>query len=84
MTVGGHTATTMSATGAWPSANTSACPHDSGAPYIRITPGSEPTLVATESTGPGCPNAATETTSRVDAQVTWIHTVVSDPRSSLP
>ena len=84
MAVGGHTATTMSATGAWPSADTSACPHDSGAPYIRITPGSEPTLVATESTGPGCPNAATETTARVDTQVTWIHAVVSDPRSSLP
>jgi secreted trypsin-like serine protease len=84
MTVGGNTATTMSATGAWPSTNTSACPHDSGAPYIRITPGSEPTLAATESTGPDCPNAGTETTARVDTQVTWIHTVVSDPRSSLP
>jgi len=84
MTVGGHTATTMSATGVWPSANTSACPHDSGAPYIRMTPGSEPTLAATESTGPNCPNPGTETTARVDTQITWIHMTVSDPRAGLP
>lgn len=78
MTVGGYTATTMSAAGAWPSDDTSACPHDSGAPYIRITPGSEPTLAATESIGPDCPNAGAETTARVDAQVAWIRTVVND------
>jgi secreted trypsin-like serine protease len=78
MTVGGYTATTMSAAGAWPSDNTSACPHDSGAPYIRMTPGSEPALAATESTGPGCPTSASETTARVDTQVAWIRTVVSD------
>jgi trypsin len=78
MRVGGNTATTISATGAWPSANTSACPHDSGAPYIRIAPGFEPTLAATESTGPDCPSTGTETTARVDTQVTWIRTVVTD------
>jgi secreted trypsin-like serine protease len=77
MTVGSHTSTTVSVTGHYPARDTSACVHDSGAPYLGAT-GSAPLLVATESNGPDCPHAAPETTARVDDQVPWIRGVVTD------
>jgi secreted trypsin-like serine protease len=77
MTVGSHTSTTVSVTGHYPARDTSACVHDSGAPYLGAT-GSAPLLVATESNGPDCPHATPETTARVDDQVPWIRGVVTD------
>ena len=56
--------------GATPSKDTSACPYDSGAPYFAET-SSGPALVSVESTGPDCPHASPETTSRVDALFRW-------------
>jgi secreted trypsin-like serine protease len=61
-----------------PSANTSACLYDSGAPYFT-TPASGPVLlVSVESDGPDCPHTSAETTARVDNIVSWIRSVVPD------
>jgi secreted trypsin-like serine protease len=78
MTVSGYTSTTVGVTGYYPSPDTSACLYDSGAPYFRTPAGSAPLLVATESDGPNCPHTSAETTARVDSQVGWIRTVVTD------
>jgi secreted trypsin-like serine protease len=61
-----------------PAANTSACSYDSGAPYFRTASGLPPRLVSVESTGPNCPHALSETTSRVDTVLPWIRSVVPD------
>lgn len=67
-TVGG---TTLGVRGVAPSADTSACVYDSGAPYF-IPAGSGGQLVSVETTGPDCPHATAETTSRVDVIAEWI------------
>jgi secreted trypsin-like serine protease len=54
-----------------PSADTSACPYDSGAPYFAETVAGD-ILVAVESDGPDCPHTDAETTSRVDTNLSWI------------
>jgi secreted trypsin-like serine protease len=77
MTVGDDTSTTASVTGYYPARDTSACVYDSGAPYFT-TSGSAPLMVSTESNGPNCPHTSAETTARVDNQVSWIRSVVSD------
>jgi hypothetical protein len=59
--------TTLGVRGASPEITTSACTYDSGAPYF--TPAG---LVALEATGPGCPHAGIETTSRADVIAAWI------------
>jgi secreted trypsin-like serine protease len=59
--------TTLGVRGAAPEITTSACTYDSGAPYFAGTE-----LVAVEATGPGCPHAGIETTSRVDILAAWI------------
>jgi secreted trypsin-like serine protease len=65
-----------------PHRDTSACPYDSGAPYVSTPSGKAPRLVSVESTGPNCPHALSETTSRVDTIAAWIRTVVTDlPKS---
>jgi secreted trypsin-like serine protease len=57
-----------------PARNTSACLYDSGAPYFRdIHPA---TLVSVESSGPNCPHAQRETTSRVDTVLAWINSTI--------
>ncbi|MBE1499612.1 secreted trypsin-like serine protease [Amycolatopsis lexingtonensis] len=61
--------TTLGVRGAAPEITTSACTYDSGAPYF--TGGK---LVAVEATGPGCPHAGIETTSRADVIADWITT----------
>lgn len=61
------TDTTVLVHGVWPSADTSACSYDSGAPYFA-----DGKLVSVESTGPGCPHAGDETTGRVDVLAAWI------------
>jgi len=78
MKVSGYSSTTVSATGSYPSRDTSACLYDSGAPYFLTPAGSAPLLVSTESNGPNCPHTSAETTARVDDQVSWIRTVVTD------
>ncbi|MEV4051217.1 trypsin-like serine protease [Amycolatopsis sp. NPDC049688] len=61
--------TTLGVRGASPEITTSACTYDSGAPYFSGTE-----LVALEATGPGCPHAGIETTSRADVIADWIST----------
>ena len=68
--------TTIGVVGYYPSTSTSACLYDSGAPYF--TTGTKPLLVSTESNGPNCPHSRTETTARVDNQVNWIKSWVTD------
>jgi len=77
MKVKGWTSTTVSVSGFAPNPVT-ACPYDSGAPYIRDAAGSEPELVSTESNGPACPHSSPETTARVDTQLSWISNAVED------
>jgi secreted trypsin-like serine protease len=76
MKVTGWTSTTVSVAGYYPSADTSACVYDSGAPYF--TTGPTPLLVSTESSGPDCPHSSAESTARVDDQVSWIAGWVHD------
>jgi V8-like Glu-specific endopeptidase len=78
MKVNRATSSTVRVTGSYPSRDTSACLYDSGAPYFLTPPGSAPLLVATESDGPNCPHRSAETTARVDDQVSWIRSVVTD------
>lgn len=64
--------------GHWPAKDTSACPYDSGAPYV--TTASPHVLVSIESGGPACPHSSEETTSRVDVVASWIHSKVTPTR----
>lgn len=66
---------TVSVVGYWPSATTSACLYDSGAPYF--TTGSTPRLYSVESNGPDCPHSTPETTARVDNISAWIRSVIT-------
>ena len=68
------TSTTITVVGVWPSADTSACLYDSGAPYF--TTGSTPLLYSVESNGPNCPHATPETTARVDGIAGWIRSII--------
>ncbi|WP_217999895.1 S1 family peptidase [Smaragdicoccus niigatensis] len=61
-----------------PSRDTSACPHDSGAPYFTTLPSGVSQLVSVESNGNECPSKAGEITSRVDNIVSWIKSIVAD------
>ncbi|WP_410587412.1 trypsin-like serine protease [Amycolatopsis sp. lyj-23] len=61
--------TTLGVRGAAPEITTSACTYDSGAPYFSGTE-----LVALEATGPDCPHAGIETTSRADIIADWLTT----------
>ncbi|MET8993702.1 trypsin-like serine protease [Amycolatopsis sp. Hca4] len=61
--------TTLGVRGAAPDITTSACTYDSGAPYF-----SDDGLVSLEATGPDCPHAGIETTSRADVIADWIAT----------
>ena len=71
-TISSFTTTTVAVDGSLPAPNTSACVHDSGAPYFREGPGGEDALVSVESTGPACPHAGDETTGRIDNIAAWI------------
>ncbi|WAL63833.1 trypsin-like serine protease [Amycolatopsis cynarae] len=70
--VGSIDATTVGVHGLAPSADTSACTYDSGAPYFRPDGPRAGELVSVESDGPDCPHDQLETTSRVDVVATWI------------
>jgi secreted trypsin-like serine protease len=69
-------AATVLVKGHWPAPDTSACPYDSGAPYV--TDGASPVLVSVESSGPACPHRLQETTARVDVVAGWVDGVVDD------
>jgi secreted trypsin-like serine protease len=56
-----------------PGATSSACPFDSGAPFVATGAGGA-RLVATEIGGPTCPQSGEETTARSDALAGWIET----------
>ncbi|RSM59209.1 esterase [Amycolatopsis sp. WAC 01376] len=64
---------TIGVRGAAPSITTSACTYDSGAPYF-VPGGKSGVLVSLEATGPNCPHAGIETTSRADVIADWIVT----------
>ncbi|MFI5909226.1 S1 family peptidase [Dactylosporangium sp. NPDC051541] len=64
-------AVTAGVKGYFPAPTTSACEHDSGAPYFA-EPQHRPVLVSVESTGPTCPHAQEETTTRVDPLYGWV------------
>ncbi len=68
--------TTALVKGYWPAPDTSACPYDSGAPYVSA--GTHPVLVSVESSGPACPHRLQETTARVDVVADWVDSVVDD------
>jgi secreted trypsin-like serine protease len=76
--VGAVRPTTVLVSGYRPSATTSACPYDSGAPYVATSPAGAATLVSVESTGPNCPHRQLETTARVDVVAGWVRGVVTD------
>ncbi|WP_037314557.1 S1 family peptidase [Amycolatopsis orientalis] len=65
--------TTVGVRGAAPAITTSACTYDSGAPYF-VPDDKSGALVSIEATGPGCPHAGIETTSRADVIADWIAT----------
>jgi hypothetical protein len=75
------TSTVVGVTGRAPAPNTSACLFDSGAGYFALpfTGSGFATLVSVESTGPNCPHAQQETTSRVDVLVPWIRQQLASP-----
>src|SRR4051812_20263508 len=73
----GVTPGTVLVPGSSPARDTSACPYDSGAPYLRLPAGQPPRLVSVESTGPACPHTQNETTARVDPLVPWIRGIVA-------
>ena len=54
-----------------PSADTSACAYDSGAPYLRESEWG-PQLVSVESGGPDCPHGEEEITTRADVLLPWL------------
>jgi secreted trypsin-like serine protease len=60
-----------------PLPTTSACPHDSGAPYFSENAAGRPLLVSVESNGPSCPHDQVETTARVDVATNWIRTTIA-------
>jgi secreted trypsin-like serine protease len=81
-TVGRVGDTTFEASGRSPREDTSPCPHDSGGPYFRETPGEAPALVAVVSTGPGCPHPGPDYSARVDNLGGWIAATVDGRPSS--
>jgi secreted trypsin-like serine protease len=64
-------ASTVTVHGVSPSADTSACAFDTGAPYF-VAAGAGGQLISLENNGPDCPHTSTETTSRVDVLADWI------------
>jgi len=71
-------ATTVLVTGYQPLPTTSACAHDSGAPYLATSTTGVVVLVGIESTGPTCPHKLPETTARVDVVLGWARGIVTD------
>jgi secreted trypsin-like serine protease len=49
------------------------CPEDSGAPFFVSGDERTGTLIATEISGPPCPQAGSEILARVDVIATWVH-----------
>jgi secreted trypsin-like serine protease len=70
--------TTLLMGGYRPARTTSACPYDSGGPFVGVSRNGTATLVSIESTGPACPHRSYETTVRVDAFRAWVQKYVTD------
>jgi secreted trypsin-like serine protease len=70
------TGRTVLVTGYAPAPDTSACLYDSGAPYFLEHADGGVELVSIEATGPDCPHASQETTSRIDAIAGWIYQTI--------
>jgi secreted trypsin-like serine protease len=75
--VGSVAANIIGVHGVYPSATTSACEYDSGAPYFTPIGIKAGLLVSVESDGPNCPHSQLETTSRADAVAGWIYQQVA-------
>jgi secreted trypsin-like serine protease len=75
--VGSVAGTTAGVHGVWPRPDTSACPYDSGSPYVRTGGYGPATIVSVESDGPACPHAEEETTARIDVIADWIRQKIS-------
>jgi hypothetical protein len=76
--------TTLHVSGRQPRPDTSACPHDSGAPYFREPERGVPELVAVVSGGPSCPHEGADTAARVDTAAGWITaTIGAAPRAGV-
>jgi secreted trypsin-like serine protease len=71
-------ASTVLVNGYQPVPTTSACAHDSGAPYVATSTTGVVVLVGIESTGPTCPHRLAETTARVDVVTAWARVIVTD------
>lgn len=79
MKVSSYTRHTVGVVGYYPSADTSACLYDSGAPYFTGPfHHSPPVIYSTESDGPRCPHDRVETTARADDLYHWIRRNVPD------
>jgi hypothetical protein len=81
---GGFVVTSTSGTvidvaGVSPRPDTSACLHDSGAPYFRESAQGAPELVAVVSDGPPCPHTGPDQAARVDVIADWINRTVHGP-----
>ncbi|MFT7871304.1 MULTISPECIES: trypsin-like serine protease [Amycolatopsis] len=75
-------ATTFGVHGLSPSAATSACLFDSGAPYLSQPFDQQPAIVTgIEVGGPACPHTSTETVARVDVLNEWVHRIVDEDTS---
>jgi secreted trypsin-like serine protease len=79
--------TVIEVAGASPRPDTSACLHDSGAPYFREPAGGTPELVSVVSEGPPCPHTGPDVAARVDVIAGWItgtiHPDVSGQRTGV-
>ncbi|MCM3882487.1 trypsin-like serine protease [Frankia sp. R82] len=75
--ISGIAPTTVAVRGRAPRWTTSACPYDSGAPYVRESATGEPVLVAVESGGPTCPHPFDETASRIGVGGAWIRSIIA-------
>jgi hypothetical protein len=73
MAVGSVDAANIGVHGVAPSAFTSACLYDSGAPYFQPIGRRAGLLVSVESDGPDCPHDQLETTARADVVAKWIY-----------
>jgi len=60
------------------------CPEDSGAPFFVSGDDRTGMLVATEVSGPPCPQAGAEILARVDVIATWIHEQTGNTSKSAP
>jgi hypothetical protein len=74
-------AASIATTGLAPRRDTSACPRDSGGPYVRTRAGRPAVLVAVVGGGPRCPHTGEDTSARVDTLAGWITDTIGADRA---